>query len=184
MEIWFLKLLWVRFWASSTLWWEFQLCCCTAQLLGQFWPQASNISIQSFAGKTSIFTFTKWPLTWWHYLGVKRNQQIFRRRRPCPLYRLIPWATLRSTTLQSGTTISIKPSFIISIRGSITSFHKVSRNSSFRRDTIANCGPDGDEDGGGGGLGANKESQSVLKNLMKNIKQKSEEEQGFSFLEV
>ena len=70
------------------------------------------------------------------------------------------------------------------IRGSITSFHKVSRNSSFRRDTIANCGPDGDEDGGGGGVGANKESQSVLKNLMKNIKQKSEEEQGFSFLEV
>ena len=106
MEIWFLKLLWVRFWASSTHWWEFQLCCCTAQLLGQFWPQASNISIQSFAGKTSIFTFTKWPLTWWHYLGVKRNQQIFRRRRPCPPYRLIPWATLRSTTLQSGPNIT------------------------------------------------------------------------------
>ena len=73
-------------------------------------------------------------------------------------------------------------------RGSITSFHKVSRNSSFRRDTIAACGADVEEvnggDGGGGGGNNNKQSQSVLKNLMKNINQRSEEEQGFSFLEV
>ena len=58
----------------------------------------------------------------------------------------------------------------------------MSRNSSFRRDTITNCGAEADEDGGNGTNNNNKES--VLKNLMKNIKQKSEEEQGFSFLEV
>ena len=68
------------------------------------------------------------------------------------------------------------------VRGSITSFHKVSRNSSFRRDTIANCGTEGEEDGANGSNNNNKES--VLKNLMKNMKQKSEEEQGLSFLQV
>ena len=57
----------------------------------------------------------------------------------------------------------------LSIRGSITSFHKISRTNSFRRDTLPLTKLEGAGVEG---------KQSVLKTLVRNIQQKSEEEES------